>query len=97
MLIACVVLAALILCLAAAIAWPSWRWAAGVILLSVVWPFVDKPFEGPTVWKLSAGRGVTVGDLLAPPCLVLGLWLLHRALHGAGRSARHPFASRSVR
>src|ERR1022692_1373974 len=90
MLTACAVLAALILSLAAAAAWPAWPWAAGVILLSVLWPFVDKPVEGPTLWKVSPRHGVTVADLLALPCLVLGLWLLSRALHGNSRLAEAP-------
>jgi hypothetical protein len=87
---ACAVLAALILCIAAAFARPAWPRAAGVILLSVLWPLVNKPLEGPTLWTQSDDHGLTVGDLLAPACLILGLWLLRRALSGRSRLAEAP-------
>ena len=81
MLIACLVLVALITCMAAAFARPVWYWPVGCIFLSVLWLFVNNPVEGPTLWVISAGHGLTVSDLLAPPCLVLGVWLLRRAVH----------------
>jgi hypothetical protein len=78
LLIACLVLAALIGCLTAAVTRPTWRWPAGAIALAVLWPVADKPLEGPTVWVISAGHGLTVADLITPACLIAGTWLLRR-------------------
>jgi len=80
LLIACLVLAALLGCLTAAVTRPARLWPATAIALSVLWPFADKPLEGPTLWVVSAGHGLTVADLVTPICLIAGMWLLRRAL-----------------
>ena len=64
----------------AAVTRPTWLWPAGVIGLSVLWLFADTPLEGPTLWVVSAGHGLTVADLATPICLIAGIWLLRRAL-----------------
>ena len=79
-LIAFLVLAALVGCLTAAVTRPTWLWPAGVIVLSVLWLFANKPLEGPTLWVVSPGHGLTVADLATPTCFIAAIWLLRRAL-----------------
>jgi hypothetical protein len=80
MLIASLIASAFLACLAASLAWPTWPWPASIVLLSFLWVFVNKSVEGPLVWKLPDDMGgVTVSDLLALPCLLVGLLLLLRA------------------
>jgi hypothetical protein len=95
LMIACLVLAALIGCLAAAVARRTWLWAAGVIVLSALWPVVNHPLKGPVLWVVSAGHGLTVADLAAPVCLGVRIWLLRRAL-AARRIAQPRAADRST-
>lgn len=79
MLIAGLVLAALTGCLLAAFVTQASLWAFGVVILAAVWPFVNRPVEGPVIWHLPSERGVTVSDLLALLCFLLGLLLLRHA------------------
>jgi cell division protein FtsW (lipid II flippase) len=82
------VLAALIACLAAAAARPARLWAAGVMVLAVVWPLVNQPIEGPTLWVVAPQHGLTVSDLLALVCFIMGAWLLRRALMASRIASR---------
>lgn len=79
MLIAYLVGAALATCVVAAFVTKTSLWAIGTVVLAVVWPFVNRPIEGPVIWHLPSMHGVTVSDLLALLCFVLGLGLLRRA------------------
>ena len=79
MLIAYLVVAALVICVVAAFVTKTSLRAVGIIVLAVVWPFVNRPMEGPVVWHLPSDHGVTVSDLMALLCFVLGLSLLRRA------------------
>ena len=49
--------------------------------LSVVWPFVNGPLEGPVLWSFSRQHGLTLGDLLAPAGIVAAaiIWARTRA------------------
>jgi hypothetical protein len=79
----------------ASLIWRTWVFPAVVVVLAVLWIFVDKPVEGPVIWDLPAEiGGVTVGDLLVLPALAVGVGLLRRALKQRG--GRGP-ASEAVR
>jgi hypothetical protein len=64
-------------------------------VLSALWPVVNHPLEGPVLWVVSAGHGLTVADLAAPVCLGVRIWLLRRAL-AARRIAQPRAADRST-
>lgn len=36
-----------------------------VVTFAVIWPFVDKPLGGRTVYVVSEGNGITEGDFLS--------------------------------
>jgi hypothetical protein len=78
-LIAGLVLAALAACVLAAFVTEGSFWAFGVVVLSVVLPFVNRPMEGPVLLHLPSERGVTLSDLIALLSFLLGLFLLRRA------------------
>jgi hypothetical protein len=79
LLVAYLVLAALTGCLAVAAARPARLWSVGVLVLAVLWPLVNHPLEGPILWKVAPGHGLTLSDLLAPAGFITGAWLLSRA------------------
>ena len=65
---------------------PSWRSVGVLVAACCVWLLLNGPVEGPILWQVTADRGLTVADLLAP--LVVGLAtlrLLERQRAGAGR------------
>ena len=83
-LIAWLLLAAMAASVVVAFVTEASLWAAGVVVLAVVWPFVNRPIEGPVLWHLPTERGVTVSDLLGLVCFVVGLFLLRRARRARG-------------
>lgn len=52
---------------------------------ALVWPFVNRPMEGPVLLVIGQGHGVTLSDLLAPAGVLLSVLTLTGRL---GRSAR---------
>jgi hypothetical protein len=59
--------------------WPA-AWRAGMVvaalLVAVVWWWIDKAVEGSAVVSFGDDHGVTKGDLLMVPALVLALVLV---------------------
>ena len=53
----------------ASLAWylarPNWPSMLSVLAFAVLWPFVDKPLGGRTIWTLNDENGITTGDLLS--------------------------------
>lgn len=50
--------------------------------LALTWIFVNGGLEGPVLWVVSPGHGLTLADLLSPGCVVLSgwrLWTLRRS------------------
>lgn len=84
-LIAYLVGAALATSVVAAFVTNTSLWAAVTVVLAVVWSFVNRPIEGPVIWHLPYEHGVTVSDILALMCFVLGLSMLRRARRAVSR------------
>ena len=69
---------------AGALAVAGSRIAAWITLgVSLVWPFVNRPMEGPVLLVVGQGHGLTVSDLLAPAGVLLSVvvlrgWRRHR-------------------
>lgn len=70
-------LAGLLICAGFALA--GWRWAAwGLLVLSAGWLLFNQQMEGPVLWALTLGHGVTLADLLVVPAAGLAWWRLRR-------------------
>jgi hypothetical protein len=69
---------------------PSWVWPIALMIVSVLWLFVDGPVEGPILLRFNDQHGLTASDLLTP------LWLGYGGYRLAGRraSTRSHFRSR---
>lgn len=71
--------------------------AVALVALCVLWPFVNSSFEGPVLWVVGRGHGLTASDLLSPIGLagaaarlwLRSPWLRRRRLRRqpAGRNA----------
>jgi hypothetical protein len=72
-----VVLVLLLVALAVSLALPSRPAATLLVVLCLVWPFVNGRLEGAVLWTLSEDHGLTLSDLLSPIGLLVGgarLW-----------------------
>lgn len=49
-------------------------WVA--LAAALVWPFVNRPIEGPVLLVIGRGHGVTVSDLLTPVVVLLSVMAL---------------------
>ena len=57
-----------------------WRPVGEVVLLSAAWLLANGPYEGRILWRPWQDHGLTTGDLLAvPPLLVAALVALLRS------------------
>ena len=65
------------------------RWAIALAAVSVLWLAVNRPMEGPVLWRVSDSHGLTGGDLAGVAGLALAAW---RAL---APRRRHPSGSGS--
>lgn len=70
---------------AAALLRPCRPWFAAAAAAALLWPFVNRRWEGPVLWVPLPGHGLTAGDLLTPlaAALLAGRWI---ALRRAARS-----------
>lgn len=67
----------LVLAVAGCLAVAGSRVAAWITLgAALVWPFVNRPMEGPVLLIIGRGHGLTVSDLLAPAGLALSVLAL---------------------
>jgi hypothetical protein len=62
-------------------------WSVVLVVLAAAWLALDAPFEGRTLWTVTATHGLTTGDLQAVPALVealglVGRFVLHRRRGG---------------
>jgi hypothetical protein len=53
--------------------------AVALILISLVWLVVNRPFEGPTLVALSWSHGITAADLVSFAGLLIAAWRLGAA------------------
>lgn len=58
----------------------GWRVGLSAVVVTGVWWLLNSPLEGATVLYVSAGHGLTIGDLLGVPGLVLGAVVLALAV-----------------
>lgn len=92
---------ALVLAVAGCGAVAGSRVAAWITLAAaLLWPFLNRPLEGPVLLVIGQGHGLTVSDLLTPAGVVVsvlafkGFW--HRSTDGSDAGAlvrdrgRHP-------
>ena len=57
-----------------------WRPVGEVVLLSAAWLLANSPYEGRVLWRPMLDHGLTVGDLVVvPPLLVAVLVVLLRS------------------
>jgi len=57
-----------------------WRPVGEVVLLSAAWLLANAPYEGRVLWRPLQDHGLTVGDLVVvPPLLVAALVALLRS------------------
>lgn len=42
-----------------------------VVIFAALWPFVDKPLGGRTIYVISPGQGITTGDFLSLVAIVI--------------------------
>lgn len=86
---ATVVLNALFASLAWCLARTNRASVISVVTLAVLWPFVDKPLEGRTVYFIKEGDGITTGDLISLFALitaaVLAVMQVRRSRRKSGR------------
>ena len=61
-----------------------------------VWPFVNRPLEGPVLFVIGHGHGLTASDLLAPAGVLLSLLAITRRLRGPQEKAVDEGASSGV-
>ncbi|MDT7537987.1 MAG: hypothetical protein QOI82_1572 [Actinomycetota bacterium] len=54
--------------------------AVELLLGSAAWLWLHRAYEGPTVVRVSATHGLTVSDLWVPPCVLLALGVLLKAV-----------------
>lgn len=66
MLVAVVVLVVLLAAAAAAVLRPEPRALALLGVCCLLWWLVNGPLEGPVLWRVTTGHGLTVADLLVP-------------------------------
>ena len=55
--------------------------ALALVAVSVLWPFVNSSIEGPVLWVVGRGHGLTASDLLSPVGVAVAavrLWLRPR-------------------
>lgn len=50
--------------------------AAWLVVLAVVWVFVNSPVEGPTLLVLSPTHGITAADLLSVAAVLVAVGLV---------------------
>lgn len=58
----------------------AWRTGLSTVVVTGVWWLLNGPLEGPTVWAITDGHGLTFGDLAGLPALMLGGAVLALAL-----------------
>lgn len=46
-------------------------WVLAVAVLGALWVVVNRPLEGPVLWVVAPGHGLTAADLLSPGCVAL--------------------------
>lgn len=49
-------------------------WAVALVVLSLVWPLVNSPLEGPTLLELDRQHGITTGDLVSVAGIAVATW-----------------------
>lgn len=50
----------------------AWRTGLSAVVVTGVWWLLNGPLEGPTVIEFSYQHGLTLGDVVALPALLLG-------------------------
>lgn len=55
---------------------PRIKAAAVLVVVAVLWVFVNGPVEGATLVVLSAQHGITVADLLSVVLLLVALYMV---------------------
>lgn len=63
------------------------RVAAWITLgAALVWPFVNRPMEGPVLLTIGQGHGVTMSDLLTPAGVLLSVLVLTGRLRRSAKA-----------
>ena len=61
-------------------------WAVALVVLSLGWPLVNSPLEGPTLLELDRQHGITAGDLVSVAGIAVAAWRWVPAVRSLVRS-----------
>lgn len=73
------------------------RGAAWITLgAAMVWPFVNRPLEGPVLLVIGHAHGLTVSDVLSPAGVLLSVLVLTGRLRGSPQGGAGSNVSRAI-